>query len=142
MIQNRIPEISVGIVSGTGLTFTLNGEFICGDEDKRLLSGRFTALTRDGKLLLRSDNETVEAGSEITLTPSSYGSCSFTLHAVTIGVDFHWQRNEDQTFMGMLKFITPREEDFNKITASDIAGILEEVCFGGEELETLTAGLL
>ncbi|MRR20186.1 DUF4922 domain-containing protein [bacterium] len=39
-------------------------------------------------------------------------------------------------------FITPREEDFNKITASDIAGILEEVCFGGEELETLTAGLL
>ncbi|MRR20185.1 SpoIID/LytB domain-containing protein [bacterium] len=106
MIQNRIPEISVGIVSGTGLTFTLNGEFICGDEDKRLLSGRFTALTRDGKLLLRSDNEIVEAGSEITLTPSSYDSCSFTLHAVTIGVDFHWQRNEDQTFIGMLKFIT------------------------------------
>ncbi len=34
-----------------------------------------------------------------------YDSCSFTLHAVTIGVNFHWQRNEDQTFKGTLRFI-------------------------------------
>jgi hypothetical protein len=39
-------------------------------------------------------------------------------------------------------FITPREEDFNKISAADIAGILEEVCHGGEELNILTEGLL
>lgn len=105
MTENRTPEISVGIVSGSGLTFTLTGEFTTGEGDK-VLSGRFTAMTRDVKLLLKSDNEAIEAATEITLTPSVYESCSFTLHAVTIGVDFHWQRNEDQTFRGMLKFIT------------------------------------
>ncbi len=105
MTENRTPEISVGIVSGNGLTFTLNGEFMSGDGD-RLMSGMFTAVARDGNLLLKSENETIEAGAGITLTPSVHDSCSFTLHAVTIGVDFHWQRNEDQTFVGMLKFIT------------------------------------
>lgn len=39
-------------------------------------------------------------------------------------------------------FITPREEDFNRITAADIAGILTEVCLNEEELRTLTARLL
>jgi len=39
-------------------------------------------------------------------------------------------------------FITPREEDFNKITAADITGILSEVCLSEEELRTLTARVL
>ena len=115
MTDNRTPEISVGIVSGAGLTFTLDGEFTTGDGDK-VLSGSFTALAGDGRLLLKSENETLEASTEITLTPSAYDSCSFTLHAVTIGVDFHWQRNEDQTFRGMLKFIARG----GKVTAINI----------------------
>ena len=105
MTENRTPEISVGIVSGSGLTFTLDGEFTYRRRRQSRCQAVFTALARDGRLLLKSENETVEAATEITLTPSAYDSCSFTLHAVTIGVDFHWQRNEDQTFRGMLKFI-------------------------------------
>ncbi len=105
MTEKRTPEISAGILSGSGLTFTLNGEYTAG-EAGRMLSGRFTALIREGKLILKSEKETVEAGSEVNLTPKDYGKCSFTLHAVTIGVDFHWQRNEDQTFRGTLRFIT------------------------------------
>ena len=105
MTEKIAPEISVGIVSGSGLTFTLNGAFRYGEGNK-VLSGSYTALTRDGKLLLKSEEDLIEAGSEIILAPSEYDSCSFTLHAVTIGVEFHWQRDEDQTFCGMLKFIT------------------------------------
>jgi hypothetical protein len=30
------PEISVGIVTGSGLTFTLNGDFLAGDSGKKL----------------------------------------------------------------------------------------------------------
>ncbi|MBE0677300.1 MAG: SpoIID/LytB domain-containing protein [Bacteroidales bacterium] len=104
MTEKQTPEISVGIVSGSGLTFTLNGGFTAGDSG-RTLSGRFTALAREGNLLLKSESETVEAGSEVNLTPKEFDNCSFTLHAVTIGVDFHWQRNEDQTFRGTLRFI-------------------------------------
>ncbi|MBE0678281.1 MAG: DUF4922 domain-containing protein [Bacteroidales bacterium] len=39
-------------------------------------------------------------------------------------------------------FITPREVDFQKITAADIAGILEEVCLDEAELKTLTENLI
>ncbi len=39
-------------------------------------------------------------------------------------------------------FITPRQEDFNKITAYDILDILGEVCLGEEELNTLAIDLL
>lgn len=104
MTEKQTPEISVGIVSGSGLTFTLNGKYTAG-EAGRILTGRFTALAREGNLILKSENDSVEAGAEVNLTPKDYGNCSFTLHAVTIGVDFHWQRNEDQTFRGTLRFI-------------------------------------
>ncbi len=39
-------------------------------------------------------------------------------------------------------FITPREEDYIKITAADISSILEEVCLSDGEVKSLTEGLL
>lgn len=39
-------------------------------------------------------------------------------------------------------FITPREEDYNRISASDIEGILKEVCLDGDEILKLTENLL
>ena len=39
-------------------------------------------------------------------------------------------------------FITPRGEDFTKITAHDISAILDEVCLTEEELRTLTNEIL
>ena len=44
----------------------------------------------------------------LTLTPNEHGS-TFTLHDVTIGIGFHWERNEEQTFSGQLKFIVENE---------------------------------
>ena len=39
--MNQAPEISVGIVSGSGLTFTLNGQLSDSDAGRKL-SGRWT----------------------------------------------------------------------------------------------------
>jgi hypothetical protein len=39
-------------------------------------------------------------------------------------------------------FITPREEDFRKISAEDIHAILGEVCLGEAELKNLTTDLI
>lgn len=39
-------------------------------------------------------------------------------------------------------FITPREEDFRKMTAADIHAILDEVCMGEDELTNLTKDLI
>jgi len=104
MTGKHEPEISVGIVSGSGLTFTLHGAFLSGDGGKKF-TGRFTAVAENDRLLLKNEEEVIRPGDEIILTPSAFEICSFTLHAVTIGVNFHWQRNEDQTFRGNLKLI-------------------------------------
>lgn len=43
--------------------------------------------------------------SETTLTPSDPASCAVTLDAVTIGIGFHWERKERQTFRGGLRIL-------------------------------------
>ena len=116
--MDQAPEISVGIVSGSGLTFTLNGQYAV-SSGGRSFSGQWTALIQDGRLMLRDTTAVVEAGDEITLVPSDPETDSFTLHAVTIGVAFHWQRNEDQTFRGRLKFIVEND----RITAVNILSV-------------------
>ncbi len=103
MTDKKAPEISVGIVTGSGLTVTLNGAFTTG-EGKETVTGSITVLAENEKMLLIGEGAKIEAGKEITLKPLDWERCSFTLHAVTIGVDFHWQRDEDQTFMGTLRF--------------------------------------
>ena len=44
---------------------------------------------------------------------------AFVLHGVTIGVKFHWERQEDQTFAGDLKIIV----DGNKLRAINVIGV-------------------
>ncbi|HUW91531.1 MAG TPA: SpoIID/LytB domain-containing protein [Bacteroidales bacterium] len=114
----KTPEISVGIVSGTGLTFTLAGMFTDGGGSMKL-DGLWTAFYRDSKIFFQSDDHIAEAGTEITLVPEEPDKSHFTLHAVTIGINFHWQRNEDQSFKGKLKFIVENE----KLTAVNILSI-------------------
>lgn len=53
---------------------------------------------------------------ELLFEPGDCDACSFTLKNVTIGVSFHWKRQEDQTFKGSLKLIV--EDD--KVTAINI----------------------
>ena len=55
---------------------------------------------------------------QIDVTNNADGT--FTLHGVTIGKDYHWERKEDQTFMGKLKII--READ-GQMTAVNIISI-------------------
>ncbi len=43
--------------------------------------------------------------SEATLTPADPASCAFALDDVTIGIGFHWQREERQVFRGVLRLI-------------------------------------
>ncbi|MEG1586798.1 MAG: SpoIID/LytB domain-containing protein, partial [Bacteroidales bacterium] len=48
---------------------------------------------------------------ELDLIPHPNGHpCSFTLNGVTIGINFHWEREEDQTFNGILRLIANQGE--------------------------------
>jgi stage II sporulation protein D len=113
----HLPEILVGVVSGSGLAVTFNGKFSI-SENLQIVEGKWTAVYSDGTIILNSDGQIPVAGKVITFCPELPES-SFTLHAVTIGVDFHWQRKEDQIFKGNLRFII----EHGKVTAINILSI-------------------
>lgn len=100
--------LEVGIMSGQQISFEIisdgNGEQkVEYSEGKILYNGTlYDQLIFDAK------------------TPSTmFAEPSFILHGVTIGVDFHWERQVTQKFAGRLKFIT----DGGKVTAVNEIGV-------------------
>ena len=98
------PIVSVGIVSGDEIRFQLNGTYTIGNKE---VTGKQTVKFKDGQILWDSADYT-----ELCFTPQN-DDISFTLEDVTIGVDFHWERKEAQTFLGKLRFVV----DGNKLWA-------------------------
>ena len=90
------PIVSVGIVSGDEIRFQLNGTYTIGNKE---VTGKQTVKFKDGQILWNS-----VLYQELCFTPQN-DDISFTLEDVTIGVDFHWERKEAQTFLGKLRFV-------------------------------------
>ncbi|WP_455541271.1 DUF4922 domain-containing protein [Prevotella fusca] len=90
------PVVSVGIVSGDEIHFQLNGTYTIGNRE---VTGQQTVKLKDGRILWDS-----AVYPELFFTPQD-DNISFTLDEVTIGVDFHWERKEAQTFLGKLRFV-------------------------------------
>ena len=90
------PIVSVGIVSGDEIRFQLNGTYTIGNKE---VTGRQIVKFKDGQILWDS-----VAYQELCFTPQN-DDISFTLEDVTIGVNFHWERKEAQTFLGKLRFV-------------------------------------
>ena len=96
------PYINVGIVTGKEISFTLNGKYLT--QEGKVVTGQLKAsATGNGEISLGTKK--IES---IELTPED-NNCSFTLHNVTIGISYHWERQEEQTFTGKLKLITNGE---------------------------------
>lgn len=113
-----VPEIQVGVFSGKEILFTLNGVFAEKGSGKKV-TGKWTALRIDNQIkLVNAEQEHVfEAPADfIPLNPAR---ASLVLHGVTIGVDFHWERKEDQVFRGSLRLIA----EGDKITAVNIVSV-------------------
>ncbi len=98
----REPVVSVGLMTGVETAdFELNGEFADADGHRfqpgncyaRAVSGQIEVCDAQGGLL--------RAGRELLLSPVD--ASSLVIRGVTIGIDFHWQRRQDQQFQGALK---------------------------------------
>src|SRR4030042_1114492 len=116
--KGKVPEIQIGIYSGKEILFTLNAHFTESNSGNSI-SGKWIAAFSGGKIVLKDNDEKLDPATSFLLAPLIVQDSSFTLHAVTIGVDFHWQRNEDQAFKGSLKFIIEND----RITAVNILSI-------------------
>lgn len=90
------PKIKVGIMAAPLIKFCLNDSYTDG---RSSFEGEMSISVVGGRLSWNGiliDN--------LTLKPNEHGS-TFTLHDVTIGIGFHWERKEEQTFSGQLNFI-------------------------------------
>ena len=95
------PEISVGIVNAQEIHFTLNGNFFAKGET---VSGDQAVSFSEGGILW---NDSLYR--ELTFTPQEEQN-SFSLYDVTIGINFHWERQETQVFLGTLKLVVEEEK--------------------------------
>ena len=106
------PEINVGIVSAKEIHFTLNGHFFAKGET---VSGNQVVSFSEGGILW---NDSLYR--ELTFTPQEDKN-SFSLYDVTIGLNYHWERQETQVFSGTLKLVVDEE----KIVAINILPVEE-----------------
>ncbi len=115
---NHEPEINVGILTRRKIDFELHGDFKSYGM-KQTFSGRFSAELSGGRIICTSGADRLEITDEIFFEPTDPAFESFLLKDVTIGVKFHWERDEKQRFKGKLKLII----DGDNITAINIIGI-------------------
>ena len=101
------PEISVGIVNAQEIHFNLNARFLAKGET---VSGNQQVSFEEGGILWNGN-----VYRELTFTPLDEDS-SFSLYDVTIGINFHWERQETQSFIATLKLVVYE----GKITAINI----------------------
>ena len=101
------PEISVGILNAQEIEFKLNGRFLAKGES---VEGEQRVSFSEGGILWNGN-----LYQELTFTPLE-DEASFAIHNVTIGINFHWERQETQHFIGVLKLVV----DEGKITAINI----------------------
>ncbi len=113
--MNKQPVIHVGIQSKDQIALSLSGIFLI---DKQKTTGNLKAKIDKGQIQLFSSEELIKSAKSLEISPTDETN-HFTLHEVTIGVNFHWERNENQTFKGGLKLIVEN----NKITVINILAI-------------------
>ena len=78
---------------------------------------------RHGEEVISGEMEICEAGWYIPMSED----CSFSLMEVTIGIDFHWERNETQTFKGSLEVMKASNGELTAVNVLDIEDYLQSV---------------
>ena len=97
--------IRVGILTRSEVRVIFNGKYSC---EGNMYEGEHT-LSEAGVYIPTSDD------------------CTFDLCDVTIGIDFHWERNETQTFKGSLEVMKAKNGGLTAVNVLDIEDYLQSV---------------
>ena len=107
------PQVKVGIMSSPAIRFVFPTAYSFGGQT---VEGAQEATLSDGKVLWGG-----ALYDSVEFTPCDAENGSFELIDVTIGVNFHWERKENQSFRGSLRIIV----EGDKLTAVNILPIEE-----------------
>ncbi len=94
------PDVQVGIVNARKIVFRLNKPYLAKGE---VIEGLQTVEFSEGGILWNGAQYR-----ELSFKPQAKDA-SFSIKDVTIGVNFHWERKETQTFLGTLNLIVDSE---------------------------------
>ena len=97
----RQPDVTVGIVSAQQIRFTLNKPYTAKGVD---ITGTQVVTFAEGGILWNGNQYR-----ELLFTPKR-SDASFSLEDVVIGVGFHWERHETQTFRGTLRLVVEADQ--------------------------------
>ncbi|WP_373828162.1 SpoIID/LytB domain-containing protein [Bacteroides heparinolyticus] len=105
------PKVHVGILFEPQIEFNLPTPYRIGGTE---VCGKQTVTYDEGKILWNGRRYDV-----LLFEPQNESTDAFELLDVTIGINFHWERKEDQRFLGALKIIV---ED-GKLTAINVVKV-------------------
>ena len=126
-------KIDVGILRAACIKFDFIGDFML---DGSLVSGENSVSVVDGALCFGGKRYDT-----LCFMPQSPQN-SFVLHDVVIGVGFHWERKEKQTFKGELRFIVEDGEvrAINRLFVEDyLVSVISSEMSATSSLEFLKA---
>lgn len=93
--------VSVGILWNKTISFSLGQDYHLNDKPA---AGEWTAELKNGKISWNGG-----LYDELFFTPQQADS-AFWIKDVVIGINFHWERKEDQQFQGALKLIADKDQ--------------------------------
>jgi len=99
-----IPVIKVGIMTDLEVSCTLKGDYLI-EHLAIIFSGILKVKVLGSGICLVSGDQSWMCPDRINFRPLEPLTSSFILPKVTIGIDFHWERKEDQVFKGSLGFM-------------------------------------
>lgn len=114
----KAPQIKVGIMAEKEISFSLPGNYHL-ENSTNALTGTYKARKAGTEIYIESIDDSFHCPDNVKFIPFNHETGKFILHDVTIGINFHWERKEDQTFKGSLQFIT----DGDKVHAINVLSI-------------------
>ena len=117
-MTNAPHQIEVGILFSPLIHFRLNGIY---QHKGQAYSGEYSISKMDNKYRLENATTSQEVELPLSFQAENFEENDFDLTDVVIGIQFHWERKEEQKFKGDLKIIDENEH----LTAINILPIEE-----------------
>ena len=133
VFNGKEPDVSVGIMTAKSISFTLNKPYMAKGGE---IIGEQTVEFSEGGILWNGNQYR-----ELTFIPKD-NDASFSMKDVTIGVNFHWQRNETQTFRGTLRLVVEADQicAINQLSVEDyLTSVISSEMSATSSLELLKA---
>lgn len=95
------PFVTIGLVSANKIAFRLNAPYMA---KGAVIEGEQTVKFSEGGILWNGN-----LYSSLTFSPQK-SDASFCMQDMTIGINFHWERKEQLTFLGTLRFVVEADK--------------------------------